>query len=106
MSKIVSRVLSFLPSAGAASYNIYKHGAASEPAYTDPHVNVPPPVPGTDGRVSVDLVTLDLFKAFEGTVDVGVTALDAAGNESDFMDIDSVVFDFSPPQAPTAGRVD
>ncbi len=105
MAKIVSRVLSFVPVTGVTRYNVYVHAANTEPNYDDAHETVASPAV-VGGRVSIDLAELALFRGLEGLRDVAVTALDEIGNESDFLEIDGVSFDFSPPTAPTVGRVD
>ncbi len=111
MAKIVSRILSFAAVADAAAYKVYVGEANSTPSYDDPNVKLAVAEfesKNEDGvpRLSINLADLPLFDGVSGARDVNVTALDAAGNESDFLEIDNVLFDFDPPAAPTAGRVD
>ncbi len=105
MAKVVSRVLSFVPSLGASGYRIRVAPANSTPVYSEEFADVTNPQ-ASGGRVRINLLDLPLFKGIEGVRDVHVTALDSAGNESDFLEVDNVEFDFDPPAAPTDGRIE
>jgi len=67
------------------------------------------PVPDPDGFTRIDIAKLanDDPRDFpEGTYDVYITALDAAGNESSPLEIQNAVFDFTPPESPSDGTIE
>lgn len=108
MSFIKSRVLKFVPSIStdvvAHRIRIVLDGtafAASLPFVDVAYTSVTPRV-----QIAIDLATLANAPKANGTYDVYVTAIDAAGNESDPMAIANTVFDFTPPMAPTAGVIE
>lgn len=75
-------------------------------SYGAAHDEVPAPTPDPDGRSRIDLATLPGAQGVEGRRDVWITAVDSRGNESDPLEIDQALFDFSAPAAPTDARVD
>lgn len=91
MAKIKSKVLSFPGSSSPdlAGYKLY-YGVEAEPTYESISVNL-------SMETSIDLATLDLA---EGDYYFGVTAYDAAGNESDMSMVGPVPLDFTPPDGP------
>lgn len=80
---------------------------ANSPAERDqPYDDVPAPAADPDGYTRIVLDDLPQAQGLEGRYDVHVTAVDAAGNESPFLEVDDVAFDFVPPEAPTDGTVE
>lgn len=75
-------------------------------AYDTPFNDVPAPTPDADGFSRIAAANIPAMQGLEGRFDVHVTALDARGNESDFLEIDNQLFDLSPPLAPTDGSLE
>lgn len=86
--------------------NVRIRPANSVAAYDTPVDTVPAPVPGEDGYCRIPLSAISQAQGLEGRYDVHLTAVDGAGNESDFLEIDNQVFDLSPPAAPTDGSLE
>lgn len=81
------------------------HPANTEPDKATPYDEVPKPDADADGFTYITVGTLPKAAGLDGRYDVAVTAVDDAGTESPFLDIDDVDFDFAPPDAPTDGSV-
>lgn len=65
--------------------------------YPDPPIDV--------GNVdNVDFATMPQFAGVDGTYNLGVTAVDDGGNESDIARLDNFPLDLVPPDAPTNVR--
>lgn len=79
--------------------------ANSPPVKDQPFEDVLNPVENPDGFTYIDLDPLQQAQGLDGQHDVHITAIDDAGNESDFLEIDNQTFDFVPPEAPTDGTV-
>lgn len=79
--------------------------ANSTPDLAVPYDEVAKPTPGEDGYTTIALSDLPSAASLDGLYDVHVTAVDDAGTESPFLEIDSVDFDMAPPTAPTDGSV-
>ena len=59
------------------------------------------PNPGDIGNVtSIDLSTLDGMTTKDGTYNIGITAIDDAGNESSMSIVEGVALDFVAPDPP------
>lgn len=97
MSKIGSRKLWFdqADMTDVVSFNIYYCQAPAVVGYETPRVVVPA-VPG-QAAYSVDLPTM--VPIAEGNYNLGVAAVDSAGNISD-IDVMSSFFDFTAPAKP------
>jgi hypothetical protein len=99
-------LIRFRPVAGAAGYRIRVRPANTAAVKDNPFEDVPAKEAEQDGYVRYPVAELEQFPAdLEGSRDIHVTALDAAKNESAFLEIDNVPFDFVPPEAPTDGSV-
>lgn len=98
MPKIVQRVLKWVASAAGdvASYKVYFGPHDTVFDYTQPFVTVPGTV--TELSISTDPT---LSALAEGQYDFAVTAVDDAGNESDFAEVENVPLDVEAPAAPT-----
>jgi hypothetical protein len=106
MAKIKELVLRFKNQTDAAK-NAIRVRPANTPAEYDTPVDVlTAPTPDADGFSRIPLANIPQAAGLEGQFDIHVTAVDAAGNESDFLEIDNQTFDLSPPDAPTEGSVE
>lgn len=82
------------------------HAANSQPDLATPFDEVrPQPAPDADGFTYITVGSLPLAATLNGEYDVAITAVDASGKESPFLDIDDVDFDTLPLEAPTDGSV-
>lgn len=106
MAKIKVPVLRFKNPTDAVKNNIRVRPANSVAVYDDPVDTVPAPVVSPDGYSRVPFSSIPQTIGKQGTFDIHVTALDAVGNESDFLEINNQVFDTSPPLAPTDGSLE
>ena len=80
---------------------------ANTPAQKDsPYEDVAKPPVDTDGFSRIALDHLTQAQGLDGRYDVHLTAIDEAGHESPFLEVDNQVFDFVPPEAPTEGTVE
>lgn len=103
MAKLASRILRFDPSASA---DVVAHRVRIVPDGTTFDYSFPfTELPIEPGQQEADIASMAVAPASEGTYDTFVTAVDDAGNESDPLEIPDTVFDFSPPDAPTAGSI-
>ena len=98
MTKIVQRKLVWQasPAADVVAYKVYYGPHDTVFDYTQPFVEVPAPT--TELSISADPV---LSALPEGEYDFAVTALDDAGNESNFAEVENVPLDVEAPAAPT-----
>jgi len=115
MAKLNTKTLRFLPSTSADTVEhrirINVEGAPFDyaTAYSSVPYTAANPVgsgaatPAT--QVSVNIGSLSNVPSATGTYEVFVTAADASGNESDPLVIHGAVFDFTAPDAPTAGEI-
>ncbi len=73
--------------------------------YALPAVDLGPPGPVQgDGKIEYDLSLYSELAGLDGIYDIGVTAVDDVGNESDFLDLEDASIDFTPPDAPSGGE--
>jgi hypothetical protein len=108
MPKIVARKIRWNPVEGATAFKIYfdNYVEGMQFTYEMPNVNVGVPPLDGDGKHVVFLNSQPEFAALpEGEYDFAVTALDAAGNESDFAEVEKVPLDLTAPNAPTGVEV-
>lgn len=107
MAKVVSPVIRFKHSGdGATKIRVRLSAAASDPSYDTPFDEVAIPSVDSDGFRRIPVGVLPHLAGIEGTFDIDLTAVDNAGNESDFLQINSADFDLSPPAAPTDGALE
>jgi len=94
MSKIVEKTLSFPPSSSpdVVGYKLYFEEAPTEVTYNSPHIDV--------SGTSVALHEVPEFANFDSVYNIGVSAVDDAGNESNFSLMSDVPFDLFPPEPP------
>lgn len=81
------------PSADADHYRVYQGADGNPPTYDSPFVDL--------GNVTTAQLPIDGLPAVEGSVIFGITAFDAAGNESDIQIADALLIDVTPPLPPT-----
>jgi len=96
MAKIVKRKISWDNSTApdVTAYRFYWTPSDTPVDYNAPHVEVSTPQVIIPDDVP-SLVNID------ETLNIGVTALDELGNESDMTVVNNVPFDFAAPPAPT-----
>lgn len=98
--KVFSWNDTLIPTEGVVSFNVY-YNLGNTVDYSAPKVNVP--VVAGQSAYSLNIpAQLPISK--DGTYTIGVSAVDAAGNESDLAVITSP-FDFTAPSAPTSLKV-
>ena len=93
-------------SADVVTNRVRVRPANTPAAYDTPFDDVPAPAVDSDGFSRIHAANVPQMQGLEGRFDVHVTALDARGNESDFLEIDNQLFDLSPPLAPTDGSLE
>lgn len=106
MAKVKELVLRFKNPTDAVKNNIRVRPANTPADYDDPVDTLPAPTADADGFSRIPLVNIPQAAGKEGVYDIHITALDQAGNESDFLEVDNQTFDISPPDAPTDGAVE
>lgn len=97
MAKLVSKTLRFpgSDSPDVVGYKFYIADTADTLDYSSESVDL--------GNVTeVDLSTLSVVTGKQGVYDIGVTAYDSVGNESDMSVANAVPLDFIAPNAPGA----
>lgn len=100
MSKLAPNQVAWTaPSAtDLAGYNLRVVPAGQTLDYTVAAISVP------KGATSYDFSTNSSFAGKQGLFDMGVSAVDTAGNESDMATLKGVSIDFVPPDPPTNFR--
>lgn len=106
MAQVKELTLRFRNPSDAVQNNIRIRPAGTAAAYDTPVDTLQAPTPSADGFSRIPLADIPQAAGLEGQYDIHVTALDAAGNESDFLEIDNQTFDISPPAAPTDGSLE
>ena len=101
MALVKTATLNFPPSGSpdVTGYKLYMAEAPAPVDYDSPSFDL--------GNVSsIDLSTLPGMTTTDGTYNLGVAAVDDAGNESSMSKVDDVALDFSAPDAPGALTID
>ena len=108
MAQVREIVIRFRPSTSddVVGYRFRVRQANTVAAYDVPFDDQPVRVADADGFLRYPAANMQQFEGLEGVHDVHVTAVDARGNESDFLEIDNQTFDLSPPEAPTDGSIE
>lgn len=81
------------PSPDVVAYRLYIAPAGADLSYASPSFDL-----GTQNEI--DLATIAGMTTTDGVYDIGVTAIDDAGNESSMSKLSAVPLDFSAPDAP------
>ena len=63
------------------------------------------PALNANGKCEVDLASLPNMTTNDGTYNLGIVAVDDAGNESSFFTMNGIALDFVAPDAPTDGGI-
>lgn len=97
MAKVQSVNLSFPPSDSpdVEGYKLYLEEAPAEVNYDSLSFDL-------GNNTSIDLATLDGMTTRDGLYNIGITAVDEAGNESSMSLISDVPLDFEAPNPPGA----
>ena len=93
--KVKNVTLSF-PASGSqdvVGYKLYMETAPTQVVYASPAFDL-------GNNTSVDLASLPGMSTTDGIYNLGITAIDDAGNESSFSLISDVPLDFLAPDAP------
>ena len=96
MAKIKDKTLSF-PASGSpdvAGYKLYYETSPDAVTYNSPNVAL--------SSNSVVLNSIPEFAGFDGVFNIGVSAVDDGGNESDMSLLNDVPLDFAAPEPPGA----
>lgn len=109
MAKVKSKTLRFTPSASTdvTEYLVYFE-AAADPTnldYDSANQSIGKPAPGADGKIAIDMASIDVFRTMDGKYDIGLTSIDDGGNESSMATLLGVELDFTAPDAPTGLEV-
>ena len=95
MAKVKDMILTFPPSGSSdvVGYKLYVQEAPDPVGYDSDFYEL--------GNVTqIDIATLPGMTTKDGVYNIGVTAVDDAGNESSFSTIDNVPLDFVAPDPP------
>jgi len=100
MAKLQPAILRFPPSGSpdVVTYKLYMELEGVGLTYDSQSYDIGNNI--VDGMVVVDLATVPGMTSLDGVYDIGVTAVDDAGNESSMSTKDSVPLDFTPPDPP------
>ena len=106
MAKVREVKVRFKPSGSpdVVNYKMYYTDAGAILDYSSLFVDLGSPAPEADGFVRVDIAKLGIFT--DGRYDIGLVAVDDAGNESAMDKVLDVPFDFVAPDAPTESAVE
>jgi hypothetical protein len=104
MAKIASKVLRNVSPSPSDDVVEYRLRIISTGDTVDDIYNEPPYYSGPE-YTDLDLAALDGVNALQGEYNIFQSAVDTAGNESDFNVIGPVVLDFFPPEPPGGGTV-
>lgn len=107
MAKVRAINITFPPSGSpdVVGYKMYYVDAGQPLDYNSPNVSLGNPAVGSeDGKIRVDVAIIGVFS--DGRYDVGIVAVDDAGNESSMSKLMDVPFDFVAPDAPGTVEVE
>lgn len=102
MARVVNPRLKFRPS---TSPDVVAHRVRAGDSYEAEYVEITEDDPAADGYVRVPVSLISFLAGVEGDVEVFITSVDNAGNESDFLRVAGPL-DLSPPAAPTDGSIE
>lgn len=103
--KLKQRELRWTPSASpdVVAYRLYFEPAPAPPTYDSPNADLGlPAVDEATGKAAVDLASLAGMTTTDGIYNLGLVAVDDAGNESSMTILTEAPLDFIAPDAPTA----
>lgn len=93
--KVKSLILSFEPSGSpdVTGYRLYMEEAPAEVNYDSQSWDI-------GSTTSIDISVLDGMTTKNGTYNLGISAVDGAGNESSMSKLEGVILDFEAPDPP------
>ena len=104
MALVKPKKMLFPPSASpdVTAYRLFIEPTATPTnlAYTSQNFDLGMPTANADGKLEVDLGGIDVLRTLDGVYDIGVVAIDDAGNQSSMSTKMAVPLDFSAPDAP------
>lgn len=97
MAKIVPKTLTFVPSISpdVVGYRLYYEEVPNAVTENSLYVDL-----GAT-QTSVALHEIPEFSSFDGLYNIGISAVDDSGNESDMSKLGDIPLDLSPPEPPT-----
>lgn len=100
----MARIMKFEPSTSpdVVGYKMYIQEAPDPVEYTSEGIDLGMPPADADGKLVVDLSTLAALTTKDGVYNIGVVAIDDAGNESSMTKATNVPLDFVAPDPPGA----
>lgn len=101
MAQVGKALIKFAPSGSAdvTGYKLYLEADPNPVTYSSPSFDLGNPAP-VDGMIEVDIATLPGMTSYDGIYNIGVVAVDDAGNESSMSIKDGVTLDFVAPDPP------
>lgn len=103
MAKIAKKVIWWASVPGAVNYVVRIIPDGNHFTYGPPAPGAQVSVPALEPPEPEQELNLSGLTLSEGVYDIYITAQDAAGNESDPLELADAVLDFTPPAAPSAG---
>jgi hypothetical protein len=106
--RLKERILHFKPSASpdVVAYRLYYTPAPAPPTYDSPNTELGMPEADAEtGKLFVDLAELEAMTSIDGIFNLGIVAVDDAGNESSMLILSEIPLDFTAPDAPTEAEV-
>lgn len=98
----MARIMKFEPSTSpdVVGYKMYIQESPDPVDYTSEGIDLGMPPTDADGKLVVDLSTLSALTTKDGVYNIGVVAIDDAGNESSMTKAANVPLDFVAPDPP------
>lgn len=107
MAQVAKGKVSFTPSASpdVTAYRLYWSSSEIPVDYAAQNHDFPadqiPDDPDNPGKKVLDLKQIDAVQTLDGTYNLGLTAIDDAGNESGMSVLNGIGLDFVAPAPPT-----
>jgi len=108
MAQVQSMQLRFdrSDSPDVTGYRLYYAQAPEQPNYDSSWIDLGNGEDPDSEQMVIDLATLDGMTTLDGIYNLGITALDDAGNKSSMERLNEVPFDFLAPNPPTNASID
>ena len=108
MAKVKETVLMFVKSDSpdVIGYALYVEEVPVGVTYASDRIELGSPQADGNGTIEVSIQELEGMTTRDGVYNLGIVAVDDAGNESSMEVIQNVALDFSAPNPPTSGRVE
>jgi len=102
-------ILRFTPSGSSdiVGYYLYYAEESLVLSHSSPRVSLGKPPVNPNGQIEVDINSLDFEGSIDGHYNLGITAVDDAGNESALLvtGLEDVALDFVAPDPPTNASI-